>query len=277
MNKKTIGVLLIWFMLLLNITVVYGQEQKQGGDDLAAKTQNPVGAMYSLPFKFSFDYGADNGEATFLNVQPVIPVTVGKWNFINRIIMPVIDTDGQISGTPEIPNPIAGNGATGLGDINYSVFVSPAEPGKVIWGVGPSLMMDTATDDQLGSGKWSLGPTAVILIQPKPWTLGLLGRQIWSFAGDSDRSSVNQLLLEPFVNYNLEGGWYLISDMIITANWAADSSNQWTVPLGGGFGKMFEIGKQKMNTKLEAYYNVEKPDGAPDWSFSWTLQFLFPR
>jgi hypothetical protein len=251
--------------------------QAKGGEDLAAKTQNPVGAMYSLPFKFTFDYGADNGEATFLNIQPVIPVTVGDWNLINRVIMPLIDTPGLVTGTPEIPNPVQGDGASGLGDINYSVFVSPAEPGKIIWGVGPSLMMDTATDDQLGSGKWSAGPTAVVLVQPKPWTLGLLGRQLWSFAGDSERKGVNQLLLEPFINYNLDNGWYLISDMIITANWQADSSNRWTIPLGGGVGKMFAIGGQKMNTKLEAYYNVEKPDGAPDWSMSWTLQFLFPR
>jgi len=272
---KSTGILSLCFIAVAIFSGAAAEEK--GGDDLAAKTQNPVGAMYSLPFKFTFDYGADNGEATLLNIQPVIPVTIGSWNLINRVIVPIIDTDGRISGTPEIPNPIPGNGATGLGDINYSVFVSPAEPEKVIWGVGPSLMMDTATDDQLGSGKWSLGPTAVILIQPKPWTLGLLGRQIWSFAGDSDRSSVNQLLLEPFFNYNLDGGWYLISDMIITANWQAESGNTWTVPLGGGFGKMFEIGNQKMNTKLEAYYNVEKPEGAPDWSFSWTLQFLFPR
>ncbi len=107
--------------------------------------------------------------------------------------------------------------------------------------------------------------------------MGLLGRQIWDFAGDSDRKGVNQLLLEPFINYNLDNGWYLITDMILTANWQADSGNRWTIPLGGGAGKMFEIGGQKMNTKLEAYYNVEKPTGAPDWSMNWTLQFLFPR
>ena len=242
-----------------------------------AKTQNPVGAMYSLPFKFTFDYGAENGEATFLNIQPVIPVTIGDWNLINRVIMPLIHTPGLVTGTPEIPNPVQGDGATGLGDINYSVFLSPADPGKIIWGVGPSLMMNTATDDQLGSGKWSAGPTAVVLIQPKPWTIGLLGRQLWSFAGDSDRASVNQLLLEPFVNYNLDNGWYLITDMILTANWQVESGNRWTIPLGGGVGKMFAIGSQKMNTKLEAYYNVQKPDGAPDWTMSWTLQFLFPR
>jgi hypothetical protein len=274
----------LFFVVLLLAAVALGQEtekassdQAQGGEDLAAKTQNPVGAMYSLPFKFTFDYGAANGEATFLNIQPVIPVTVGDWNLINRVIMPLIDTPGLVTGTPEIPNPVQGDGATGLGDINYSVFLSPAEPGKVIWGVGPSLMLDTASDNELGSGKWSAGHTAVVLIQPKPWTIGLLGRQIWDFAGDSNRKSVNQLLLEPFINYNLDRGWYLITDMILTANWQANSNNRWTIPLGGGVGKMFEIGSQKMNTKIEAYYNVEKPDGAPDWSVSWTLQFLFPR
>lgn len=275
MQKLKLSLLIISVMILFSTTSA--QSQNNGGEDLAAKTQNPVGAMYSLPFKFSFDYGADNGEASFLNIQPVLPQTISEWNLIHRIIFPLIDTPGMVTGIAGIPNPVEGDGATGLGDINYSVYLSPADPQKVIWGIGPSLMMDTATDDQLGSGKWSAGPTAVVLVQPKPWTLGLLGRQLWSFEGDSDRKSVSQVLLEPFINYNLEGGWYLISDMIITANWEADSSNQWTVPLGGGFGKMFEIGYQKINTKLEAYYNIEKPVGAPDWSFSWTLQFLFPR
>jgi hypothetical protein len=107
--------------------------------------------------------------------------------------------------------------------------------------------------------------------------VGLLGRQLWSFAGDDNRADVNQFLLEPFISYNLDGGWYLITDMIITANWDADSSNRWVIPLGGGFGKMFAIGEQKMNSKIEVYYNVKKPTGAPDWSLNWTLQFLFPR
>jgi hypothetical protein len=265
---------LLALFILYMATNVYAES---GGDDLAAKAQNPVGAMYSLPLKFTFDYGADNGEASFLNIQPVIPVTVGDWNLINRVIVPLIHTPGLVTGTPEIPNPVPGDGATGLGDINYTVFVSPAEPGKVIWGIGPSLTMDTASDDQLGSGKWSGGASVVLLVQPKWGTLGLLGRQLWSFAGDDNRADVNQFLLEPFINYNLDGGWYLITDMIITANWDADSSNRWTIPLGGGFGKMFAIGEQKMNTKFEVYYNVKKPTGAPDWTLGWTLQFLFPK
>ena len=252
-------------------------KQVQGGGDLRAAVQNPVGAMYSLPFKFNFDYGAANGEASFLNIQPVIPITVGDWNLINRLIVPLIDSPGEVSGLLSIPNPIPGDGATGLGDINYSLFLSPAKPKGAIWGIGPSITMPSASDEQLGSEKWSTGPTGVVLFQPKWGTIGGLVRHLWSFAGDSDRSNVNQSLFEPFVNYNLTNGWYLITDIIITANWEADSSNRWTVPVGGGVGKLFKIGSQAMNAKTEAYYNVEKPDGAPDWQWGFTIQFLFPK
>jgi len=233
--------------------------------------------MYSLPIKFTADFGAPNGSAQFLNIQPVIPVTIGDWNFINRIILPLINTNGQIEGTPSIPSGTPGNGALGLGDINYSLFVSPASPGKVIWGVGPSITFPSATNSQLGSGKWSAGPTVVLLTQPKPWTIGILGRQLWSFAGQSNRKDVNQFLMEPFINYNLTDGWYLLTDMILTANWNEDPGQQWTVPIGGGVGKLMNIGGQAINTKLEVYYNAVRPDNAPTWSLGFTLQFMFPK
>jgi hypothetical protein len=284
MKKMRLSIIGILVLIMFSVASAVAQDESkpsadksQTGEDLRAKTQNPVGAMYSLPFKFSADFGAENGTAYFLNIQPVIPVTIGDWNLINRVIAPLVSVDGFIEGVPEIPEGDDGDRVTGVGDINYSLFLSPAKPSKIIWGIGPSINLPTATDDQLGSGKWSAGPTAVILTQPKPWTLGVLARQLWSFAGDSDRSDVKQFLLEPFINYNLSRGWYLISDMIITANWDAKPDRRWTVPIGGGFGKMFKIGNQAMNSKLEAYYNVEKPDGAPDWSASFTIQLLFPK
>ena len=254
-----------------------------GGGDLRAAVQNPISSLISLPFKFTFDNGADNGNATFLNVQPVIPVTVGDWNLVNRIIAPIIRAPTGVSGIPAIPNPTAPDSdgkidkKTGLGDINYSLFFSPVKVGKFIWGVGPSITAPTATHDQLGSGKWSAGPTAVVLT-PTSWgSVGILGRQLWSFAGDSDRKSVSQALIEPFVNYNLKNGWFLISDSVLTANWKASSGNKWTIPVGGGAGRVFKIGGQAINSRLEAYYNVVTPDGAPTWTLSWTWQFLFPK
>ncbi|MBT8355915.1 MAG: hypothetical protein KJO60_15425 [Desulfofustis sp.] len=255
---------------------VFAESSEQGGD-LRAAVQNPISSLISLPFKFTFDFGADNGDAQYVNIQPVIPISIGDWNIVNRLIVPIGGVDGPITGQANNPSTIPGNGAEGLADINYSAFLSPSEVGKLIWGVGASLSMPTASDDQLGSGKWSAGPTAVVLTQPGWGSVGLLARQLWSFAGDEDRRNVSQLLLEPFINYNLKGGWFLITDMIITANWEASSGNEWTVPMGAGFGRVFKIGNQPINSRLEAYYNVERPDGAPKWNLAFTIQFLFPK
>ena len=97
--------------------------------------------------------------------------------------------------------------------MNPSFFLTPAKPGKVIWGAGPTFVLPTATDSSLGQGKWSIGPSFVALAQPGRWTLGLLVNNVWSFAGDSNRPTVNQMLLQYFVNYNLKGGWYLASHL----------------------------------------------------------------
>jgi hypothetical protein len=276
MSKKLAILILVLLLVLASPFHCIAQEEKDG-DNLRAAVQNPISSLISLPFKFTFDYGAPNGEASFLSIQPVFPVSVGDWNLVNRAIIPLIDSPGEIAGTPDIPNPIPGDGATGLGDINYSLYFSPVKYDKAIWGIGPSITMPTATDDQLGSDKWSAGPTGIMLIQPKWGTYGGLVRHLWSFAGEDDRANVNQSLIQPFLNYNLPNGWYLLTDIIITANWQADSSNRWTVPLGGGVGKLFKIGNQAMNVRTEAYYNVEKPDFAPDWQWGFTVQFLFPK
>jgi hypothetical protein len=157
-----------------------------------------------------------------LNIQPVISVTVGDWNLVNRAITPLTDSPGEIAGTPNIPNPVPGDGATGLGDIDYSLYFSPVKYDKAIWGIGPSITLPTATDSQLGSKKWSAGPTGVVLFQPGWGTVGGLVRHLWSFAVDSDRASVNQTLIEPFLIYNFPKDLYLLTDMVITTNWQAD-------------------------------------------------------
>jgi hypothetical protein len=281
-----LGILLIVVVLFCGITVSAEEADTTAAapdpstSNLAAKTQNPVSSMISLPFKFSFDYGADNGSAIFLNINPVFPATVGPVNLISRILVPIISTPGGVQ-TASIPNPVTDDTNTGrvvgLGDINYSLFVSPAKSKYVIWGIGPSLTFPMATDEELGSGKWSAGPTAVILGQPKGWTIGTLVRQLWSYAGASGRPDVNQLLLQPFVTFNLPQGWYLITEMVITANWKQEDPGRWTVPVGAGFGKILKIGKQAVNTRVEAYYNVVQPDKAPVWTWSWTFQLLFPK
>ena len=209
--------------LLALTSAAFAQDQA----DLAKAAQNPVAAMISLPFQNNtlFGVGPDDDVANVLNIQPVIPFTVGDWNIINRTIAPLIYLPDVTSGLPELPEGVNGGSTFGLGDINTSFYFSPAKPGPIIWGIGPSLTVPSATDENIGSEKWSAGPAAVALAQPGPWVIGSLVRQLWSFAGDSDRQDVSQLLIQPFVNYNMADGWYLSSSPIITANWEADSDD----------------------------------------------------
>lgn len=173
--------------------------------------------------------------------------------------------------------PAGTNSVFGLGDINQTFYISPAASRGLIWGIGPSITLPTATSTEIGSGKLSAGPGAVALVMPKPWVIGILGRQLWSVAGPSSRKDVNQLLLQPFVNYNLPGGWYLVSSPIVTADWTATSGNRWNVPVGGGIGKIFRIGSQPMNASLQAFdYPIHTSFG-PSWAVRFQLQFLFPR
>ena len=229
--------------------------------------------LISIPLQNNFNFGVGPNNVTQYvgNLQPVIPIKLTEeWNLITRTILPIINQ----------PSPAPGVSSNfGLGDLNPTLFLSPGKPGALIWGVGPTFTFPTATDTALGSGKWSMGPAAVVLTMQGPWVLGALANQQWSVAGDSARRSVSQLLIQPFVNYNLPDGWYLTSSPVITANWMADSGDQWTVPLGGGFGKLWRVGKVGLpvNTQLAAYYNLEKPQGAADWQLRFQVQLLLPK
>jgi hypothetical protein len=251
-----------------------------GGTDLAAAAQNPIATNISVPFESNFQFGSGPDDETgfVLNIQPVVPVDIGGVNLITRPIFPVMFLPGAVTGLPQIGGEAEGFGDTwGLGDINITSFLSPQDSGPITWGFGPSLTIPSATDDVLGSGKWSLGPSFVALTIKKPWLVGILLRHQWSFAGASDRSAVDQSVIQPFANFNLDDGWYLVTAPIFVANWQASSSERWVVPVGGGVGKLLKIGKQPINVNLHAYYNLERPENAPDWQIRFAVQLIFPK
>ncbi len=248
-----------------------GSGGNEDAEKLAKAVQNPVADLISVPFQNNFNFGFGPRDVTqwVLNVQPVIPIRLNEdWNLITRTILPIIN---QPSPAPGVPS------AFGLGDINPSFFFSPAKSGKFIWGVGPTFTFPTATDSVLGNGKWSAGPTAVALMVEGHWVVGALFNNQWSYAGWGDED-VNAMVLQPFVNYNLPNGWYVSSAPILTANWEADSDERWTVPIGGGVGKIIHVRKAPLNLQLQAFYNVVTPDtfGA-DWQLRFQVQLLFPK
>jgi hypothetical protein len=247
----------------------------QGEDDasdLAKEVQNPVADLISVPFQnnTSYNIGPNDRAANTLNIQPVIPVHLSEdVLLISRIIVP-------ISYVPDLTS--TGGGTSGFGDANPTFFFSPAKPGKVIWGLGPAFVLPTASQVAVGSGKWSVGPSAVGLVQTRHWTIGALASQVWSFAGADNRPSVSLLTVQYFVNYNLSHAWYLSSSPILTFNWKATDGNEWTVPFGGGIGKIFKMGKLPLNGVLQGYYNL-RADSATQigsWQLRIQLAFLFP-
>ena len=239
--------------------------------ELAKAAQNPIAKMISLPFENDFNLrtGYKNEDSYVLQIKPVVPFKVSDdWEVITRTILPVI----------QLPSLAPGVGAkSGLGDIQESLFLSPAKTHDIIWGVGPVFSFPTATDHLLGTGKFSAGPTAVALDIRGPWLFGVLAQNEFSFAGAGGRDDVNQMLIQPFVNYNLPHAWYLTSSPIITANWHGSSDNRWLVPVGGGFGKIFHFGKLPVNAYIQAFANVERPHGTTPVALRFQLQFLFPK
>jgi hypothetical protein len=174
-----------------------------GTEALQKATQNPVASLISVPVQNNTNFGQNPGYRTqdVLNIQPVIPIGISKdWNLLLRWIAPIVwQPVPNAPGAPE-------TGEYGLGDMVPTFFISPKKPGKLIWGVGPVLLLPTATNTFLGQGKLGIGPSVVVLTQPGHWTLGALVSNTWSVAGSGSRPDVNQFLLQYFIQLQLEEG-----------------------------------------------------------------------
>jgi hypothetical protein len=247
---------------------------EMSAEELAKLAQNPVGNLVSVPFQnnTNFNVGPRDGTQDILNIQPVLPITLNEdWNLITRTIVPLIWQPGFYPGQDT---------RFGLGDIQMSGFFSPGKPSPsgLIWGAGAIVQMPTDTDD-LGNKNWGMGPTGVVLHlkHGDPWVYGVLVNNVWSFTNGNRGGSYNNGLMQPFVNYNFNEGFYLTSAPIVTVDWKADSNQAWTVPLGGGVGKIFHLGKLPVNSQISAYYNVVHPDDGANWQMRVQVQLMFPK
>jgi len=271
---KTANTLLTVLVIALQGSISQVHAARQS--DMAKAAQNPIANLISLPLQnnTNFNVGPQERTQNILNVQPVWPFSIGEdWNVITRTILPVTYvSSGEYIGDATDPSPIDHSRIFGLGDTTFTAFFSPKDSGKLTWGVGPVVLLPTSTDDALGPGEWGGGLSAVFLGMPGNWVVGSLFSNVWA-------SDVNLFTWQYFINYNIPdgNGLYLTSAPIMTANWEADSSNRWTIPVGGGVGKIFKIGKQPLNGQVSAYYNVEKPKFGADWQLRLQLQFLFPK
>ncbi len=240
---------------------------------LAKKLTNPVADLISVPFQFNYDHNIGpktQGNRGYLNFQPVIPIELDEdWNVISRTIVPIIDQHDLA--------PTSGD-QSGLGDVTQSFFFSPKEPTKDgwIWGVGPALLLPTANNDLLGSGKYGAGPTAVVLKQEGPWTYGALANHIWSYAGDDDRRSVNNTFLQPFLSYTTPEAITYTLNTESNYNWMTDD---WSVPVNAMVSKLTKFGDQLVSIGVGLRYWVSAPnnEGPEGFGLRLIITPLFPK
>jgi hypothetical protein len=264
------------FAQALLMSSAFAQHAPGSDAELAEKLSNPVAAMISIPFQFNYDQEigpVDDGHKSYVNIQPVVPVPLNQdWNLIARVIVPVVGQSDIFPG--------AGS-QFGLGDTTGEFFFAPTKPtsGGWIWGVGPAILIPTATDDLLGAKKWGLGPTAVFLRQSHGWTYGALINHIWSVASvkgnNEDRPDISSTFLQPFLSYTTPTAWTYGVNLESTYDWKA---SQWSVPMNFTIAKLMRFGTQPISFTGGVGYWLEHSDtGAKGWRFRFAVTVLIPE
>lgn len=262
-------------IFFIGLSVVIGNTlsttAQSNSDELANKLQNPLAKIVALPVQHNISMGSPTYEGAMytMSLQPIVAREYEKFNMIHRGVINLSYLPTTVNGTGNTP---------ALGDINYSFFIAPKKTGKLAWGVGPSFDLPTATEPMLGSGKWNVGASAVLVYQTKKLTLDVVVRQTNSIAGDSERNNVNRFVAQTLVAYGLGKGWVINTFPTITANWSAEKGQQWTVPVGGGVSKLtFLGGKLPLNVGVQYYHNAVRPDYAPKGELRFLTTFVFGK
>ena len=265
-RNSIIGLALITILTIPNTLV--GQDQgSDEAEELAQKTQNPLADLVTIPFQnnVSFDNTQNRATGYILNIQPIFPIKAKKISFVNRLVFGLGYVPGITEGSSEIPigYPDEGrvDGTWGTQDLNWTAWITPPPKGSISWGLGPSVTFPIASDNRLGSGKWSVDA---------------IFRQLWSVGGDEERPDVNQFFVQPLVYYNLNKGWAIATMPVITVNWKYPEGEKLLLPVGGGINKLF-YGKVPVLVMCHYYYHAVKPDLAPSQELRIQVNFIFAK
>jgi hypothetical protein len=242
--------------------------------ELAGEVENPISKLNSMPIEYQSDFGIGplNVVRDTFSIKPTFVHAVPPGLSI------VSRTNVSVVSQPDVAQRM--QRTSGLGDMVESLLLVPTPAAGVIWGLGPTVSLPTASSPELGSGKLGVGPIAAVVTQPEPLMLGVLAAQTWSIAGASDRRDFSRLAVMVIGVYELAGGWYLRTSPVVIGDWNAGSlRDAWTVPVGGGAGKVLYIGNVPIDVFLSAYWNAIRPAnaGVPTGTAQVQLAILLPR
>jgi len=271
---------------------------------------NPVGNLIMAPLQEDFTLVKIPDMPGFKAASrtqfiPTFPTSLNEnWTLINRVSFPIVSypvnkhVGGLIGDTPAqaatdwrtqdiINDPF--HRTTGLGDITYVGLVAPSQTtkfsngGEFVWGVGPTVMLPTASQAVLGTGKYSAGPTFVLAYLGPKWLTGVFPQHWWSFASSKkDRAPVNMTNIQYFIYRSLDdaGKWRVGMSPNISINWnAKGGGNKVDLPIGFGLGYTTKWGKLPVRVGFEAQYSVIAPASMAGarWNYRFVIIPVIPK
>ncbi|MGH0033506.1 MAG: hypothetical protein ACQGVK_00620 [Myxococcota bacterium] len=269
-------------------TALHGKT-RESLDEVARQINNPISTLWQLTLDNQIvgqdGGGLDGVEAAYTgSFEPTMPVNLSRFglgrfewtrdfNVITRLTVPFFET---------APLPSDSGGSTresGFGDIQLGGVLAPNAPYGFIWGLGPTFIFPSASDDDLGQGKWQAGPAAVAGYQGKQWTAYALAQQWWSFAGDGHRSSTSQLDLNYVLLRTLPDRWQIGMQPSLTVDWKASGDDKVSLPVGLGVGKTLRVGGFPLQVWVEADYYPVRPDDVtgPRWAIDIQITPVIPE
>ena len=209
--------------------------------------------------------------------QPVLPVAItDEWNLITRPVIPLFVSQPHPNTNPGSGDFLDIDRTTAFGDVTVLQLVSPSPKlaGSWLLGVGPSWIFPAGASDYTGTGKWQVGPAAIVGYLAEKWIAGALVQDWWSFAGDGDRASTRSMNLQPIAAYFHPNGWSVGYSGNILANWnARDGDGVWTIPLGASVAKVVKLGgKLPLRIALAGQWMPVHPD---QFGQKWNVQVIF--
>jgi len=236
--------------------------------DLVKQSNAPISNLFQIRLQDAYApafQGQLHGQGNLFSIATGMPLPQYRLLPLPQLSLLTIPVAATI--------PLPTGTITGLGDVRF-VDIAVIDTGhRLLFGLGPTFVFPTATDQATGQGKWQAGPAVAVAFTPRKWLLGVLAQNPISFAGDATRPAANALILQPFITYQLGNGWFLRSEPQMVFDWETDKQ---ILPLEAGFGRVFKIGPQYVNCFLEPSWNVSHDGPAPRYAITFGLSFLYP-
>jgi hypothetical protein len=220
----------------------------------------------------------EKDDADTLGFELVSGWGMGNYDVTN---ISYLELDDYPRGVPGLPPGNPGStstvAATGINDLlSAFLFSKKGHHGPHHWGFGFATQLPTGSGDTLSSGKYSLGPAIDYEYSNDKLFIAIVALQLWSVAGDSDKSDVNMLMIKPMVTYDFHEKWKAVyMPYGISVYWDKPSGQQVYLPLGGGVQRQFDIGSHPSAFSVQLFRNVLRPDKGAEHDFRLMFEVNF--